>query len=61
MRVQVENIGYLALVNCLSECVHENNYKTIPSHVDYQHVDYSRFVCIYYTTEVGQCPSEDYK
>ena len=40
VRVQVENIGYLALVVCLSECVHKNNYETIPSHVDYQQDEY---------------------
>ena len=47
VRVQVENVGYLALVNGLCECAHKNNYGIIPSHVDYQHDEYSRVVRIY--------------
>ena len=57
VRVQVENIGYLALMNCLSECIHKNNYKRVPSHIHYQHDQYARLVRIYYTTEVAQCHS----
>ena len=57
VRVQVENVGYFALVNCLSECVHKYDYEIIPSHIDYQYDEYSRLVRIYYTTEVAQCHS----
>ena len=57
VRVQAEKIGYLALVNYLSECNHRNHYEIY--HIDYLHDEYSRR--IYYATEVAQCPSEDYK
>ena len=61
VRVQMEDVGYLALVNGLCECVCKNNYEIIPSHIDHQHDEHSRVVRIYYTTEVAQCPSDDYK